>query len=143
MPEIKIASLSKFFVVLLLEDKPISGYDIMKELEQKIGVPPSPGQVYPFLKELKDHKYVKLSSSGPRDKQVYLLTDEGKKFAERLSSRFDSIIELAIKPKLDKCAECRCEIYKGGVRVKINGKALDFCCNSCAEHYAGKFLKHP
>lgn len=135
MPDIEIKNIVKLFAVLLLSEKDLSGYEIMREVEKKSGKKASPGQIYPFLKQLKSYRYVDTEGRGARDRQIYHLTPEGYKFVARLSSKFDSFLEIAIKPKLTICAHCGCEIYKGGYREKISGRYLDFCCKNCAESY--------
>jgi Transcriptional regulator PadR-like family len=107
----------------------------MKEVEKRIGKKASPGQIYPFLKQLKRHHYIDSKGKTERDKQVYYLTPEGKKFVERVSDKFGDLFEIAIKPKLITCAHCNCEIYKGGYKEKIRNKYLDFCCENCAKSY--------
>lgn len=136
MPEIEIKNMVKLFTVLLLSEREQHGYEIMKEIEKRTGKKVSPGQIYPFLKQLKKYHYVDTNGRTERDKQVYYLTSEGRKFVTRLSDKFDYMFEIAIKPRLTTCAHCSCEIYKGGYKGRINGKLLSFCCENCAKSYA-------
>lgn len=135
MPEVKITNLVKFFTLLLLSEGPKHGYEIIKEAEGKIGKRPSPGQIYPFLKDLQKHKYIKSKGVGERDKQVYFLTKEGKGFVNRVFERFSGLIDIAIKPNLTVCTHCKCEIYKGGFKTKLKGRTMDFCCKDCAASF--------
>jgi len=136
MPDIEIKNMVKLFTVLLLSERGQCGYEIMKEVEKRIGKKASPGQIYPFLKQLKKHHYVDTAGRAERDKQTYYLTPEGKRFVDRVSDKFGDLFEITIKPKLIVCAHCNCEIYKGGYKEKIHGRYLNFCCRSCADAYA-------
>jgi PadR family transcriptional regulator PadR len=135
MPDIEIKNIVKLFAVLLLSEKEHYGYEIMKEVERRTGKKASPGQVYPFLKQLKKYGYVETKGRAERDKQAYYLTPEGRKFVTRLTNKFGDMFEIAIKPKLTVCAHCNCEIYKGGYKEKIGGRYLTFCCENCAKGY--------
>ncbi len=141
MSDIEIKNVIKLFTVLLLSEKEQHGYELMKKMEERTGKKISPGQIYPFLKQLKEHKYVDTEGREERDKLVYYLTPEGKRFVVRLSEKFGDLFEIAIKPKLTECAHCKCEIYKGGYKKKIGGRYLDFCCRNCANSY-GKGNRH-
>ncbi len=135
MADIEIKNMVKLFTVLLLSEKEQHGYEIMKEVEKKTGKKVSPGQIYPFLKQLKKYRYVETKGRAERDKQAYYLTPEGRKFMARLSDKFGDMFEIAIKSKLTVCAHCNCEIYKGGYKERINGRLLSFCCENCAKSY--------
>ena len=135
MADMEIKNMVKLFTVLLLSEKEQYGYEIMKEVEKKTGKKVSPGQVYPFLKQLKKYGYVETMGRAERDKQAYHLTSEGRKFVARLSDKFGDMFEIAIKPRLTVCAHCNCEIYKGGYKERINGRFMSFCCNNCARGY--------
>lgn len=136
MPDIEIKNMVKLFITLTLNEKGQYGYEIMKNVESKLGRKASPGQIYPFLRQLKKYGYIDLKGPrGERDKQVYYLTREGKGFVGRVSNRFGELFEIAVKPRLVKCAHCSCEIYRGGYKEKINGRYLNFCCKNCAKSY--------
>ena len=79
----EIKNIVKLFTVLLLSEKEQYGYEIMKEVEKKTGKKVSPGQIYPFLKQLKKYDYVETKGRAERDKQAYYLTPEGRKFVAR------------------------------------------------------------
>lgn len=135
MPDMKIKNVAKLFAVLLLSQGDQCGYDMIKGIERRLGSKASPGQIYPFLKQLKKYGYIDSKGKGERDKQVYHLTPAGKKFVGRLSDRFGEMFEIAIKPKLITCAHCGCEIYKGAYKAQIGGKSMYFCCENCAKSY--------
>lgn len=59
-----------------LDKKPLSGYALMKFIEDKIGSKPSPGSMYPLLEELQKEKMLDCKKEGR--KKIYSLTKEGK-----------------------------------------------------------------
>ncbi|MBR9680464.1 MAG: PadR family transcriptional regulator [Candidatus Altiarchaeota archaeon] len=133
---LKIKSMLKFNTLLLLKDGPKHGYEIMKVLEAEIGKI-STSQVYPFLNELESQKLLKVDLIGGREKKVYKLTDKGNKFVDSMLSRFEELIDLAVKPRLTQCTHCGCKIYSGGVLKEVEGKKLMFCCEHCAMSFFG------
>lgn len=135
MGEIKITNLVKFYTLILLQHKPQHGYEIIKEIQNKTGKPVSSGQIYPFLEKLKKEELIEIKEKGTREKKQYKLTEKGEKFINRMLDRFSDMINIAIEPKLTKCAHCGCQLYKGGYKEKINGKLMSFCCVHCAQTY--------
>jgi len=132
-----ITNLTKFYTLVLLNEGPRHGYELMEELEKKLGKKPSPGQIYPLLKKLEgsgliSHKVVKL---GDRERKVYTLTGEGKRTAARVMGRFSDVVSIILEPRLTKCAHCGCKVYEGGYKERIDGKTLMFCCVHCANSY--------
>ncbi len=63
-----------FIVLWVLKKKNMNGAEITKELEQRRGTKPSPGTIYPALKELKEKGLI----TADKDK-VYSLTKAGEK----------------------------------------------------------------
>ena len=79
-----------FTVLKLISKKNMSGEDIREELRKRKGSKPSPGTIYPVLKELKKSKFIEeLPSSGKMKK--YKLTKKGKKELEIATRRFCQI----------------------------------------------------
>ena len=130
--DIKVTNLVKFYTLLLLQERQKHGYEIIKEISGKIEKKVSSGEIYPFLKMLVQNGYVKARKTGKREKKVYFLTPEGKKFLKVLLNRFGDLIDIAIEPKLTKCAHCGCNVYKGGYKKSVRGKEMMFCCSYCA-----------
>jgi DNA-binding PadR family transcriptional regulator len=65
-------------LLTLLSDKPMHGYDLIRELEERSGGQwrPSPGSIYPTLQLLEDEGLV---TSEERDgKRVYTINDAGR-----------------------------------------------------------------
>ncbi len=68
---------------MLREKGELTGYDIIKEIEKKTGHwRPSPGTVYPLLRDLESRGVVARRDEGRR--KVYYLTPSGRELAERL-----------------------------------------------------------
>ena len=137
MADIKINNMLKFYTICLLATEPEHGYDLIKELERKLGRKISASNVYPFLNILRKNKLIKIDKLGKRHKKVYMLTKEGKIFTKEMFNKFGDLINIAIEPRITTCP-CGCKIYSGGHSEKINGKAIKFCCSHCAKTYRSK-----
>ena len=68
-------------VLALLDDRPMHGYEIITELEERTGGRwrPSAGSIYPTLQLLEDEKLV--TAEEVEGRKVYSLTDAGQKEA--------------------------------------------------------------
>jgi DNA-binding PadR family transcriptional regulator len=82
----------KFVILSLLAEKPRHGYEIIKELEERIGgsYSPSPGTVYPTLSLLEDLGYARAQTE-EGNRKVFEITDEGRKYLEENRSTIDDI----------------------------------------------------
>ena len=83
----------KYVILKLLADKPMHGYEVMKELEEHTRgcYKPSPGTVYPTLQWLEDEGLVR--SEEVSGKKVYAITDEGRAFLEEHKITVDDIFD--------------------------------------------------
>ncbi|MCD6563141.1 MAG: PadR family transcriptional regulator [Thermoproteales archaeon] len=72
----------KLIILVMLSKKPMSGIDIIKEIEKlSFGFwKPSPGTIYPLLKSLLEEGLIK--RIGENNKKIYTLTEKGKKLAK-------------------------------------------------------------
>jgi len=133
----KLTNLTKFYTLMLLNEEPRHGYEIIEELGKKLGKKPSPGQIYPLLKKFRKSKLIsqKIVKVGEKRRKVYTLTAEGRTAADRMLANFSDIVSAILEPKLTKCAHCGCKVYEGGHRERIGGKLLMFCCVHCAGSY--------
>ncbi|UCD96388.1 MAG: helix-turn-helix transcriptional regulator [Candidatus Bathyarchaeota archaeon] len=124
-------------ILLLLSEKPLHGYGIMKEVEGRIGRPVNSSLLYPFLKQLEETGVVKAIERpvGKKPKTVYELTDTGKELAARIYKRIASMVSTAITPDTSTCFHCGCKIYEGGYYEIIDDKVKTFCCSHCAQAY--------
>jgi DNA-binding PadR family transcriptional regulator len=66
--------------LLLLEEQPRNGYQLMQEIEERSGGVwrPSPGSIYPALSQLEDEALVRSDESAGR--RAFELTDEGRAY---------------------------------------------------------------
>lgn len=62
------------------------GQEIALELEKRKGCKPSPGTIYPALKQLKENNLIKEKKEGKTI--IYSLTSEGKKELEKAKIQF-------------------------------------------------------
>ena len=74
-------------VLALLDDRPMHGYEMIQELEERTdGVwRPSPGAVYPALQLLEDQGLV--TADAEAGKRLFSLTDTGREEAAKLGDR--------------------------------------------------------
>jgi len=82
----------KLVILSLLAEKPRHGYEIIRELEDRVGgdYSPSPGTVYPTLSLLEDLGYAR-SQTEEGNRKVYEITDEGRRHLEENRSTVDDI----------------------------------------------------
>ena len=82
-------------ILLLLEEEPRNGYQVMQELEERSGGSwrPSPGSVYPALQLLADEGLVRGDSR--EGSTVFELTDAGRKHLEENRQSFGTPWEQA------------------------------------------------
>jgi DNA-binding PadR family transcriptional regulator len=74
----------RYQVLELLNEKPLSGSEIISEIEKRTNGlwKPSPGSVYPLLAWLQDNGYIKEVPAEESGIKRYTLTDKGKKLLE-------------------------------------------------------------
>ena len=135
MPKVKVNNMVKFCSLYLLASGPKYGYELMKELEEKLGRRISASNIYPFLDTLIKNKIIKIKKTGKREKKTYALTNEGRIFIKNMFNRFGDLIDIAIEPKLTTCSHCSCRVFEGGHSEKVKGRLLKFCCMHCASSY--------
>jgi DNA-binding PadR family transcriptional regulator len=74
-------------VLALLAEKPMHGYQIIQQIEERSGGSwkPSPGSVYPTLQLLADEGLIKAEEEGGR--KTYSLTPEGREVADAAAEK--------------------------------------------------------
>jgi len=74
----------RYHVLKLLSEKPMSGSELMSEIEKQTNGhwKPSPGSIYPLLSWLQDKGYIKEASEQEPGTKRYTLTEQGKNFLE-------------------------------------------------------------
>jgi len=70
----------RYYVLKLLSKGPMSGTDIIGEIEKRTSGcwKPSPGSIYPLLAGLQDHEIIKEVPAGESGVKLYTLTEKGK-----------------------------------------------------------------
>ena len=140
-----LSDFSQFYILLILSEGPNHGYGIIKAFKTRTGKNLSAGTLYPFLHKLQEMGLVSQVDKpvGKKPRTIYSLTKKGKKFCERLFSRFAAITASAIEPRLETCASCGVRLYDGAHYEEIDGKKLAFCCVHCAAAFkSGTHLDH-
>jgi DNA-binding PadR family transcriptional regulator len=76
------AGAMRYVALQLIAEKPRHGYEIIKELEARVGggYAPSPGAIYPLLAMLADMGHVSIASDG--NKKLHSITPEGQAFLD-------------------------------------------------------------
>src|SRR6266705_6728874 len=83
----------KYVILKLLRDKPRHGYEVMKDLEERMHgcYSPSPGTVYPTLQWLEDEGLV--VGRDVEGKKVYEITDTGRAFLDEHKDIVEDIFD--------------------------------------------------
>jgi DNA-binding PadR family transcriptional regulator len=82
----------RYVLLKLIADKPSHGYELIKDIEDRLGgaYSPSPGVVYPTLTLLEELGYIRaMQSEGAR--KAYEITDEGRAALEKNTHAVDEI----------------------------------------------------
>jgi PadR family transcriptional regulator PadR len=75
-----------FLILFLLSKKPMHGQEIADEIASRKGEKPSPGTIYPALKNLREMGFISSDDEKEGKIIVYTLTERGKN-ALRISKR--------------------------------------------------------
>ncbi len=78
--------LLSFTILWLLTKRDMYGQELADELEKRRGVRPTPGTLYPALKELEERGLVESKRVGK--KRVYSITEEGLEGTKRACEYF-------------------------------------------------------
>jgi len=83
----------RYYVLRLLNEKPMSGSEIMNEIEKRTDGrwKPSPGSIYPLIAWLQDKGYAKEVPEQEAGIKRYTLTDQGKAFLEEHVKRKEEL----------------------------------------------------
>lgn len=75
-----LKSLAQFRILLILEQSPLHGYELVEKLDNYFGQKIALGTIYPSLHRLVEKGYIESKSQwdGDRERKVYELTDVGK-----------------------------------------------------------------
>jgi len=75
--ECDMRGMLSFLILWILNQKPVYGQQIAKEIERRKGTKPTPGTIYPALKELKKRGMISSEKSGRM--VVYSITPKGRR----------------------------------------------------------------
>jgi DNA-binding PadR family transcriptional regulator len=83
----------KLVILALIAEKPRHGYEIIKELGERVGgdYSPSPGVVYPTLTMLEEMGYAR-ASQDEQGRKLYAITPEGEKALAENRPQVDAIL---------------------------------------------------
>jgi len=83
----------RYQVLKLLNEKPMSGSELMSEIEKQTSGQwkPSPGSIYPLLAWLQDKGYIKEADGQEAGVKRYTLTEEGKSLLEEHIKRREEL----------------------------------------------------
>jgi len=72
----------RFVLLQLVADKPSHGYELIKDIEERLGgsYTPSPGIVYPTLTLLEELGYLRVDAADEGGRKRYSITDSGQEF---------------------------------------------------------------
>lgn len=98
-------SLSKYFILCVLHEKPMHGYDIARAVEHTTSgcCSPTEGTIYPVLREFEEGGFVSVEAKvvSGRERKVYTLTDKGREaFQVALAAWMDVTKALTDSQKL-------------------------------------------
>ena len=90
-PKMFDAGALRYIVLQLIADRPRHGYEIIKEIEERVGggYAPSPGAIYPLLALLEDLGHVEVTADG--NKKLHKVTPEGRAFLKQNRAFVDAI----------------------------------------------------
>lgn len=113
-------SLSKFFILCVLHQKPMHGYDIANAVERATegNCSPTEGTIYPSLREFEEGAYVtsEVQVVSGRVRKVYTLTEKGRE-----------AFKVAVEAWMDVT---HCLIESGRVAAIGGGRTKgNICCN--------------
>ncbi len=79
-----------FIVLRMISKREISGEEISKEIQKRKGCRPSPGTIYPVLKQLKRNGLIREAKARGKLKK-YQITKKGEKELQAATKKFISI----------------------------------------------------
>jgi DNA-binding PadR family transcriptional regulator len=135
--EIEVKNLTKFFTLALLRSKDsVTGYTVLKRLKSDLDRTASPTYVYDFLNDLKEEGYIEdIPTPSSKRAKGFRLTRKGMKFVDHVFTRFENVIDVAIRSKLKICSSCGVQLYENFHTEEIDGKEMNFCCKHCANAF--------
>lgn len=81
-PNQEFRGLLKLLILNELENREATGYELIQRISNKVTKKPSPGSVYPILKEMAAHGILNCREDG--SKKLYSLSPKGKELLEKI-----------------------------------------------------------
>lgn len=129
-----VQTVFRILVVSLLNEEPMSGYDLIKAIEDLTGDRPSQGKIYPFLHDLLKCGQIEErleASDEVRDKKIYSLSIKGMKILDEVYSQ----LQYFLKNYLTTCSSCGCKFLDAKDRDIFEREFDDFyCCKACKQY---------
>jgi DNA-binding PadR family transcriptional regulator len=125
--------LLRFLVLKLLNEKPMSGAEIVEEIERETGGKwkPGSGSIYPLLAWLQNKGYTHGSSIVESGMKRYFLTDKGKEFFEE---------QVKLGQKFLEKLEWLAPMFIGGFHFGSNHENL-LCAKESAKRVLETFIE--
>jgi len=94
-----IRGMSRSIILWLVNQKPMSGYSIVKEMKRLTGQNIHSGIVYPLLYELEENGLIvgEWSQKGRRRIKHYTITEKGKKLLNKIKELFEMPVKEVLK----------------------------------------------
>jgi len=106
--------LLRFLVLKMISEKPMSGAEIVEEIEKQTGSwKPSPGSIYPILASLHEKGFTKELPKDELGYKRYSFTEEGKRFLEK---------QIALGKDFIKRIEFLAPMLVGGLDLEDNNE---------------------
>ena len=93
----------KFMVLKELSRNDVTGYSLIKRLEDISGKRPSPGYIYPLLNELFNERYVSKKEEG--NKIIYKINEKGRTLLNELSNKKNQLDRILFSLETKKSSE--------------------------------------
>jgi len=99
-----VTSLSRGIILWLVNQKPMSGYEVVKELERSTGQHLTSGLIYPLLYELEKDGFIvgEWTQKGRRRTKYYSITPSGIELLNLLRVLFEMPLRDALKDFITK-----------------------------------------
>ena len=108
--------LLRFLVLKMISEKPMSGAEIVEEIEKQTGSwKPSPGSIYPLLASLHKKGFTKELPKDELGYKRYCFTEDGKRFLEK---------QIALGKDFLKKMEFLAPMLVGGLHFGENNEKL-------------------
>ena len=126
----------RFVLLGLIAEKPRHGYEIIKEIEDRLGgaYSPSPGVIYPTLTLLEELGYASVTEDG--GKKLYAITPEGEAALAANKAAVDAHLRphrprfvppMAAARRRRSCGRCR--ICASRLRMRLSRGPLSGCAD--------------